>query len=74
MAGGTRAKALIAWNENTNEVRSGQMQLGAGYDYWLMNFDNVSKNGDHGIQDKTRIYLDRICVLPDGVILWNYNE
>ena len=30
-AGGARAKALIAWNETTNEVRSGQMQLGAGY-------------------------------------------
>ena len=51
-AGGARAKAVIAWNEATNEVRSGQTQLGAGYDYWLMKFDNVSKNGDHGLEDK----------------------
>lgn len=35
-AGGARAKALIAWNEATNDVRSGQTQLGRGYDYWLM--------------------------------------
>ncbi len=56
-AGGARAKALIAWNENTNEVRSGQMQLGAGYDYWLMKFDNVSKNGDYGIEDKPEYTL-----------------
>ena len=56
-AGGARAKALIAWNESTNEVRSGQMQLGAGYDYWLMKFDNVSKNGDHGLEDKPEYTL-----------------
>lgn len=56
-AGGARAKALIAWNETTNEVRSGQAQLGPGYDYWLMKFDNVSKNGDHGLEDKPEYTL-----------------
>ena len=56
-AGGARAKALIAWNEATNEVRSGQMQLGPGFDYWLMKFDNVSKNGDHGLEDKPEYTL-----------------
>ncbi len=50
-AGGARAKALIAWNEKTNEIRSGQLDLGKDYDYWLMKFDNVSKNGDHGLED-----------------------
>lgn len=50
-AGGARAKALIAWNENTNEVKSGQLNLDKDYDYWLMKFDNVSKNGDHGLED-----------------------
>lgn len=56
-AGGARAKALMAWNEETNEVRSGQMQLGPGYDYWLMKFDNVLKNGDHGLEDKPEYTL-----------------
>ena len=50
-AGGARAKALIAWNEATNEIRSGQLNLGKDFDYWLMKFDNVSKNGDHGLED-----------------------
>lgn len=50
-AGGARAKALIAWNENTNEIRSGQLELDRNYDYWLMKFDNVSKNGDYGLED-----------------------
>ena len=56
-AGGARAKALIAWNEETNEVRSGQTQLGQGFDYWLMKFDNVTKNGDHGLEDKPEYTL-----------------
>lgn len=56
-AGGARAKAIIAWNEETNEIRSGQTQLGPGYDYWLMKFDNVSKNGDHGLEDKPEYTL-----------------
>lgn len=56
-AGGARAKALIAWNEKTNEVRSGQLSLGEGYDYWLMKFDNVSQNGDHGLEDKPEYTL-----------------
>lgn len=50
-AGGARAKALIAWNEKTNEIKSGQLNLDKDYDYWLMKFDNVSKNGDHGVED-----------------------
>ena len=56
-AGGARAKAVIAWNEATNEIRSGQTQLGPGYDYWLMKFDNVSKNGDHGLEDRPEYTL-----------------
>ena len=56
-AGGARAKALIAWNEQTNEVKSGQLQLGEGFDYWLMKFDNVSKNGDHGLADRPEYTL-----------------
>lgn len=50
-AGGARAKALIAWNEKTNEIKSGQLNLDKDFEYWLMKFDNVSKNGDHGLED-----------------------
>ncbi len=56
-AGGARAKALIAWNEATNEIRSGQLNLGKDFDYWLMKFDNVSKNGDHGLEDEKEYTL-----------------
>jgi serine/threonine-protein kinase HipA len=45
-AGGARAKAVIAWNPKTNEVRSGQVKAGSGFEYWLMKFDGVSGNKD----------------------------
>lgn len=50
-AGGARAKAILAWNEKTNEIRSGQLLLNKDFDYWLMKFDGVKKNGDHGLED-----------------------
>jgi len=56
-AGGARAKAVIAWNESTGEVRSGQINAGDGFDYWLMKFDGVSGNGDHQLEDKPEYTL-----------------
>jgi serine/threonine-protein kinase HipA len=50
-AGGARAKAVIAWNPHTNEVRSGQVKAGAGFEYWLLKFDGVSGNKDKEIED-----------------------
>ena len=45
-AGGARAKALIGWNEVTGEVRSGQVRLPEGFEYWLIKFDGLDGNGD----------------------------
>ena len=45
-AGGARAKALIAWNPKTHEVRSGQLQAGDGFEQWLIKFDGVTHNRD----------------------------
>jgi serine/threonine-protein kinase HipA len=50
-AGGARAKAIIAWNRDTNEVRSGQVKAPAGFDYWLLKFDGVSANKDKELED-----------------------
>lgn len=50
-AGGARAKAIMAYNKSTGDIRSGQINLDPGYDYWLMKFDGVSKNGDHDLED-----------------------
>jgi serine/threonine-protein kinase HipA len=50
-AGGARAKAVIAWNPSTNEVRSGQVPAGEGFEYWLLKFDGVSGNRDKELED-----------------------
>ena len=50
-AGGARAKAVIAWNRTTNEVRSGQIAAGEGFDYWLLKFDGVAGNKDKELDD-----------------------
>ena len=41
-AGGQRAKAIIAYNKTTGEVRSGQVEAPAGFDYYLIKLDGVS--------------------------------
>lgn len=50
-AGGARAKALIAWNSRTNEVRSGQVRAARDFEYWLMKFDGISGNKDKELED-----------------------
>ena len=50
-AGGARAKAVIAWNPETNEVRSGQIDAGDGFSYWILKFDGVSGNRDKELAD-----------------------
>jgi serine/threonine-protein kinase HipA len=50
-AGGARAKAVLAWNPQTGEVRSGQVKAGSGFEYWLMKFDGVSGNKDKELED-----------------------
>jgi serine/threonine-protein kinase HipA len=50
-AGGARAKAVIAWNRRTNEVRSGQLPAGPGFTYWLLKFDGVAGNKDKELED-----------------------
>ncbi len=50
-AGGARAKAVIAWNPKTNQVRSGQVKAGDGFEYWLLKFDGVTGNKDKELDD-----------------------
>jgi serine/threonine-protein kinase HipA len=41
-AGGARPKAVIAYNERTGEVRSGQTNAPKGFEHWLLKLDGVS--------------------------------
>ena len=55
-AGGAKPKAIIAYNEQTNEVRSGQVKAPDGFGYWLLKFDGVTYS-EH----------DSITVNPKGI-------
>lgn len=51
-AGGARAKAVIAMNDKTREIRSGQVEAGEGFGYWIIKFDGVDNNRDKEAADK----------------------
>lgn len=50
-AGGARAKAVVAWNPDTGEVRSGQADPRQGFSDWLLKFDGVEGNRDRELAD-----------------------
>ena len=50
-AGGARAKAILAWNSETGEFRSGQVKAGESFTYWLLKFDGISANSDKELAD-----------------------
>ena len=41
-AGGARPKAIIAYNEKTGQVKSGQTEAPKGFEQWLIKLDTVS--------------------------------
>jgi len=41
-AGGARAKAVVAYNEDTGKVMSGQAGVPKGFNHWLLKFDGAS--------------------------------
>jgi serine/threonine-protein kinase HipA len=47
-AGGARAKATIAWNPATNEIRTGQFDVDPGFEHWLLKFDGIGKDNELG--------------------------
>ncbi len=50
-AGGARAKAVISWNPQTGEIRSGQLPPEPGFESWLLKFDGVAANRDKELND-----------------------
>lgn len=50
-AGGARAKCLIAYNEKTKEIKSGQIKTSDDFSYWLLKLDGVNENKDKELAD-----------------------
>ncbi len=47
-AGGARAKAVIAWNRASGEIRSGQLPADPGFEYWLIKLDGLGRDHELG--------------------------
>ena len=66
-AGGQRAKAIIAYNKKTGEVRSGQVEAPSGFDYYLIKLDGVSgtagfrETGNYGRLEYSFYKLAKEC-------------
>lgn len=66
-AGGQRAKAIIAYNKETGEVRSGQVDAPEGFDYYLIKLDGVSamagfrETGNYGRLEYSFYRLAKAC-------------
>ena len=68
-AGGARAKAVIAWNPQTEEIRAGQLEAPEGFEHWLLKFDGMGKDKDLGAsQDYGRIeYAYHLMAVDAGI-------
>ena len=47
-AGGARAKAVIAWNPATQEIRAGQFDVPEGFEHWIIKFDGIGADRELG--------------------------
>lgn len=47
-AGGARAKATIAWNSSTDEIRAGQFDVALGFEHWLLKLDGMGNDLELG--------------------------
>lgn len=70
-AGGARAKAVIAWNAKTQEIRSGQVDAPIGFEHWLLKFDGMGADKELGAsQDYGRIeYAYYLMALSAGITM-----
>jgi serine/threonine-protein kinase HipA len=68
-AGGARAKAVIAWNRTTGEIRTGQLDAPPEFEHWLLKFDGMGPDHELGTsQDFGRIeYAYHLMARAAGV-------
>ncbi len=67
-AGGARAKAVVAINEETGHVMSGQADAPEGYEHWILKFDGVGDLELGGTEGYGRIeYAYYLMALECGI-------
>jgi serine/threonine-protein kinase HipA len=66
-----RAKAAIAWNSKTNEIRAGQFDVPPGFEHWILKFDGLGDNHELGTgADYGRIeYAYHLMAVAAGITM-----
>ena len=70
-AGGARAKAAVAWNPSTHEIRAGQFDVKEGFEHWLLKLDGVGPDERLGVsRDYGRIeYAYHLMARAAGITM-----
>ncbi len=70
-AGGARAKAAIAWNPRSEEIRAGQFDVETGFEHWLLKFDGMGADRELGAShDYGRIeYAYHLMAVQAGIAM-----
>ena len=70
-AGGARAKAAVAWNPATGEIRAGQFDVAPGFEHWLLKFDGMGADWElGGTQDYGRVeYAYHLMATAAGIAM-----
>ena len=68
-AGGAKAKAALAWNPATDEIRAGQFDVPPGFEHWLLKFDGMGTDRElRASQDQGRIeYAYHLMATAAGI-------
>jgi serine/threonine-protein kinase HipA len=67
-AGGARAKAVIAFNPEKKEVRSGQADVPKGFTHWLIKFDGVTDTQFGATEGYGRVEMAYHLMAKDAAI------
>ncbi len=70
-AGGARAKAIIAYNAKTNQVKSGQSIAPDGFEHWLIKFDGVTDKQFGASNGYGRVEMAYHLMAKDAGIIMN---
>lgn len=69
-AGGARPKAVVCWNPETGEFRSGQFDAPARFEHWLLKFDGIEDGALSGPHNEGRIeYAYHLMAKKAGITM-----
>ncbi len=63
---------MVAWNPVTNQIRSGQFEIAAGLEPWIVKFDGIGKDlelGTGGDYGRTEYAYYKMAATQAGIVM-----